>query len=113
MLVWVVLLVLCCLFFICYVCFCGVLLVVIVGISWLLDGYDLILVVGVLVFCYYQFVFGDYLLVGVELVQVICDFGEVVWVLMGDVLVGDIVLIFEVLFEQVCFSVWLLFEVLL
>ncbi|MGN2261443.1 hypothetical protein ACLXBB_36890, partial [Pseudomonas aeruginosa] len=47
----------------------------IAGISRLLDGHDLILVVGAPVFRYHQFAPGDYLPAGAELVQVTCDPG--------------------------------------
>lgn len=84
-----------------HACFRGVLPAAIAGISRLLDGHDLILVVGAPVFRYHQFAPGDYLPAGAELVQVTCDPGEAARAPMGDALVGDIALTLEALLEQV------------
>ncbi|MBW6134984.1 benzoylformate decarboxylase, partial [Pseudomonas aeruginosa] len=78
-----------------HACFRGVLPAAIAGISRLLDGHDLILVVGAPVFRYHQFAPGDYLPAGAELVQVTCDPGEAARAPMGDALVGDIALTLE------------------
>lgn len=78
-------------------CFRGVLPAAIGGISRLLAGHDLILVVGAPVFRYHQFVPGDYLPAGAELIQLTVDPGEAARAPVGDALVGDIFLTLEAL----------------
>ncbi|MBB4866629.1 benzoylformate decarboxylase [Pseudomonas nitritireducens] len=82
-------------------CFRGVLPAAIAGISRLLDGHDLILVVGAPVFRYHQFDPGHYLPEGAGLVQITCDPAEAARAPMGDALVGDIRLTLEALVKAV------------
>ncbi|SAL60622.1 benzoylformate decarboxylase [Caballeronia terrestris] len=71
-------------------CFRGLLPAGIASISRLLDGHDLILVVGAPVFRYHQYEPGDYLPAGAELVAIFCDAQEAARAPMGDAIVADI-----------------------
>ncbi|MCY1298557.1 Benzoylformate decarboxylase [compost metagenome] len=82
-------------------CFRGVLPAAISGISKLLAGHDLILVVGAPVFRYHQFAPGDYLPAGAMLMHLTCDPAEAARAPMGDALVGDLFLTLEALVEAV------------
>ncbi len=68
-------------------CFRGVLSAGIASVSRLLDGHDLILVVGAPVFRYHQYEPGAYLPPGAELVAITCDIHEATRAPMGDALV--------------------------
>lgn len=81
-------------------CFRGVLPAAIEGISRLLEGHDLILVVGAPVFRYHQFAPGDYLPNGARLIQLTCDPSEAARAPMGDALVGDLTLTLQALLER-------------
>lgn len=71
-------------------CFRGLLPAGIATISRLLEGHDLILVVGAPVFRYHQYDPGSYLPEGAALVAVTCDIEEAARAPMGDALVGDV-----------------------
>jgi benzoylformate decarboxylase len=70
--------------------FRGVLPASVVGISALLDGHDLIVVVGAPVFRYHQHEPGDLLPAGARLLHITCDPAEAARAPMGDALVADI-----------------------
>jgi benzoylformate decarboxylase len=74
-------------------CFRGVLPASVRGISELLAGHDLIIVVGAPVFRYHQYEPGDYLPDGARLLQITSDPAEAARAPMGDALVGDLVAI--------------------
>ncbi|OEC46386.1 benzoylformate decarboxylase [Pseudomonas sp. 1D4] len=82
-------------------CFRGVLPAAIAGLSRALAEHDLVFVVGAPVFRYHQFVPGDYLPAGTQLIHLTVDPGEAARAPMGDALVGDIALTLEALLEQV------------
>jgi benzoylformate decarboxylase len=62
----------------------------IADISRLLAGHDLVLVVGAPVFRYHQFVPGDYLAQGTELIQITDDAGEATRAPMGQAVVAGV-----------------------
>lgn len=70
--------------------FRGVLPAAIAGISKILDGHDLILVVGAPVFRYHQYAPGNYLPEGARLIQITSDPHEAARAPMGDSLIGNI-----------------------
>ncbi|RCI65608.1 benzoylformate decarboxylase, partial [Pseudomonas aeruginosa] len=80
-----------------HACFRGELPAARAGISRLLDGHDLILVVGAPVFRYHQCAPGDYRAAGAELGQVTGDPGEAARAPIGDALGGDIAQTLEAL----------------
>lgn len=82
-------------------CFRGVLPASIAGISGILSGHDLIIVVGAPVFRYHQYEPGAYLPDGAELVSITCDPQEAARAPMGDSIVADISLALKALVEQV------------
>ena len=71
-------------------CFRGLLPAGIATISRLLEGHDLVLVIGAPVFRYHQYDPGQYLLPGTRLVAVTCDPLEAARAPMGDAIVADI-----------------------
>jgi benzoylformate decarboxylase len=71
-------------------CFRGLLPAGIATISRLLEGHDLILVVGAPVFRYHQYDPGSYLPLGAKLVAICCDAEEAARAPMGDALVGNV-----------------------
>jgi benzoylformate decarboxylase len=81
-------------------CFRGVLPAAIDGISRVLAGHDLILVVGAPVFRYHQFSPGAYLPEGAKLVHLTCDPSEAARAPMGDALVGDLSLTLQALLDE-------------
>lgn len=70
--------------------FRGVLPASIAGISALLNGHDLIVVIGAPVFRYHQYQPGSYLPENSRLIHITCDAGEAARAPMGDALVADI-----------------------
>lgn len=70
--------------------FRGVLPASVEGITRLLSGHDLILVVGAPVFRYHQYEPGNYLPAGASLLQISCDSGEAARAPMGRALVASI-----------------------
>ncbi|MFM0718223.1 benzoylformate decarboxylase [Paraburkholderia strydomiana] len=84
-----------------HACFRGVLPAGIASISRLLDGHDLILVVGAPVFRYHQYEPGALLPAGAELVSITCDVLEAARAPMGDAIVADIALTLEALAARV------------
>lgn len=81
--------------------FRGMLPASIAGISRLLEGHDLVLVVGAPVFRYHQYEPGDYLPAGARLVSITCDINEATRAPMGDAIVADIELALRALGENV------------
>lgn len=81
--------------------FRGILPASIAGISRLLEGHDLVLVVGAPVFRYHQYDPGDYLPAGSRLVSITCDINEATRAPMGDAIVADIALALRSLSEGV------------
>jgi benzoylformate decarboxylase len=73
----------------------------IASISRLLDGHDLIMVVGAPVFRYHQFEPGDFLPAGAQLVAITCDLLEATRAPMGDAIVADIGLTLRALVNNV------------
>ncbi|WP_295485264.1 benzoylformate decarboxylase [uncultured Pseudomonas sp.] len=84
-----------------HACFRGVLPAAIAGISRVLAGHDLILVVGAPVFRYHQYAPGDYLPAGARLLHITCDPQEAARAPMGDALVADIKAVLTLAAEQV------------
>jgi benzoylformate decarboxylase len=82
-------------------CFRGLLPASIAGISTLLDGHDLILVVGAPVFRYHQYEPGDYLPKGARLISITCDINEATRAPMGDAVIADIAATLQALSEAV------------
>jgi benzoylformate decarboxylase len=81
-------------------CFRGLLPAGIASISRLLDGHDLILVIGAPVFRYHQYEPGDYLPAGAQLLAITCDVQEAARAPMGDAIIADIGLTLRALLEQ-------------
>lgn len=71
-------------------CFRGLLPAGIAAISQLLEGHDLVLVLGAPVFRYHQYDPGQYLRPGTRLIAVTCDPLEAARAPMGDAIVADI-----------------------
>ncbi|MCX5495815.1 benzoylformate decarboxylase [Kaistia dalseonensis] len=71
------------------------------GISRLLQGHDLVLVVGAPVFRYHEYDPGPFLPVGAELIQITCDPDEAVRAPMGQAVVGNVGLILAALADAV------------
>lgn len=71
-------------------CFRGLLPAGIAAISNLLEGHDLVLVLGAPVFRYHQYDPGQYLKAGTRLVSVTCDPLEAARAPMGDAIVADV-----------------------
>ncbi|MGF1703383.1 benzoylformate decarboxylase [Photobacterium makurazakiensis] len=71
-------------------CFRGVLPAAVAGISTMLEGHDLIMVIGAPVFRYHQHAPGRYLPSGAKLIHLTCDLQEAARAPMGDALVGNI-----------------------
>ncbi|CAG8863221.1 Benzoylformate decarboxylase [Pseudomonas fluorescens] len=71
-------------------CFRGLLPAGIAAISQLLEGHDLVLVLGAPVFRYHQYDPGQYLKTGTRLISVTCDPLEAARAPMGDAIVADI-----------------------
>src|SRR3984893_7993649 len=85
-------------------CFRGLLPAGIASISRLLDGYDLILVVGAPVFRYHQYEPGDFLPADAKLVAINRDVSEAVRAPMGDAIVADIHATLTILLERLAQS---------
>jgi benzoylformate decarboxylase len=81
--------------------FRGILPATVAGISELLEGHDLIVVIGAPVFRYHQYAPGDYLPSGSTLVHITCDPGEAARAPMGDAIVADIRSALEALADAV------------
>jgi benzoylformate decarboxylase len=62
----------------------------IASISRLLEGHDVVLVVGAPVFRYHQYEPGEYLPKGTRLIAITCDINEATRAPMGDALIADI-----------------------
>ncbi|MDF3887971.1 benzoylformate decarboxylase [Cupriavidus basilensis] len=73
-----------------HTCFRGLLPAGIASISRLLDGHDLVLVVGAPVFRYHQYEPGDFLPKGTRLISITCDLNEAARAPMGDAVIADI-----------------------
>lgn len=71
-------------------CFRGLLPAGIASISRLLEGHDLVLVVGAPVFRYHQYEPGDFLPKGTRLISITCDINEATRAPMGDAIIADI-----------------------
>ncbi|WP_321883911.1 benzoylformate decarboxylase [Burkholderia cepacia] len=84
-----------------HVCFRGLLPAGIASISRILDGHDLILVVGGPVFRYHQYEPGNFLPAGARLLAITCDINEASRAPMGDAVVADIHLALQALSERV------------
>ncbi|WP_321816582.1 MULTISPECIES: benzoylformate decarboxylase [unclassified Paraburkholderia] len=80
--------------------FSGILPASIAGISRLMEGHDLVLVVGAPVFRYHQYEPGDYLPADCRLVSITCDINEATRAPMGDAIVADIALSLRALSER-------------
>jgi benzoylformate decarboxylase len=70
--------------------FRGLLPAAVQGVSDLLDGHDVVLVIGAPVFRYHQYVPGSYLPAGAHLVQITADPQEAARAPMGDAVVADV-----------------------
>ncbi|WP_249674403.1 benzoylformate decarboxylase [Pseudomonas abieticivorans] len=81
--------------------FRGLLPAGIAAIGKLLEGHDLVLVLGAPVFRYHQYDPGQYLTEGTRLIAVTCDPLEAARAPMGDAIVGDVGLIAALLAKQV------------
>jgi benzoylformate decarboxylase len=73
-----------------HACFRGLLPAGIASISRLLEGHDVVLVVGAPVFRYHQYEPGEYLPKGTRLIAITCDINEATRAPMGDALIADI-----------------------
>ena len=73
-----------------HACFRGLLPAGIASISRLLEGHDLVLVVGAPVFRYHQYEPGDFLPKGTRLISITCDINEAARAPMGDAVIADI-----------------------
>ncbi|RMP62849.1 hypothetical protein ALQ18_02303 [Pseudomonas marginalis pv. marginalis] len=82
-------------------CFRGMLPAGIATIARLLEGHDLVLVLGAPVFRYHQYDPGQYLAHGTRLIAVTCDPLEAARAPMGDAIVGDVGLIAATLAKRV------------
>ncbi|WP_109477519.1 benzoylformate decarboxylase [Paraburkholderia sp. C35] len=82
-------------------CFQGLLPAGIASISRILEGHDLVLVVGAPVFRYHQYEPGEYLAKGTRLFAITCDINEATRAPMGDAIVADIRLALRTLSERV------------
>ncbi|MCG5076729.1 benzoylformate decarboxylase [Paraburkholderia tagetis] len=78
-------------------CFRGLLPAGIASISRLLEGHDLVLVVGAPVFRYHQYEPGEFLPRGTRLIAITCDINEATRAPMGDAIVADIASTLEAL----------------
>jgi benzoylformate decarboxylase len=79
----------------------GQLPMTIAGISEVLTGHDLVIVIGAQVFRYYPYVPGEYLPAGTELVQITSDPGLAGAAPVGDSVLGDALLTLEQLVSMV------------
>lgn len=84
-----------------HVNFQGVLPASVAGISALLDGHDLIVVVGAPVFRYHQHEPGEFLPTGSRLLHITCDPSEAARAPMGNALVADIAEVLRLLAAEV------------
>jgi len=84
-----------------HACFRGMLPAGVASLSQLLDGHDLILVVGAPVFRYHQFEPGEFLPAGAELISITCDVLEATRAPMGDAIVADIALTLRTMVDHV------------
>jgi benzoylformate decarboxylase len=82
-------------------CFRGLLPAGIATLGKLLEGHDLVVVLGAPVFRYHQYDPGQYLASGTELLAITCDPLEAARAPMGDAIVGDVGLIAAALAERV------------
>ncbi|BBQ01006.1 benzoylformate decarboxylase (plasmid) [Burkholderia sp. SFA1] len=82
-------------------CFQGLLPAGIASISGLLEGHDLVLVIGAPVFRYHQYEPGEFLPPGARLIAITCDINEATRAPMGDALVADIASTLEALSRAV------------
>jgi len=73
-----------------HACFHGLLPAGIASISRLLDGHDLVLVVGAPVFRYHQYEPGEFLPQGTRLIAITCDINEATRAPMGDAIIAEI-----------------------
>lgn len=79
----------------------GPLPLTIAGVSEVLTGHDLAIVIGAQVFRYYPFVPGDYLPAGTDLLQVTADPHLAATAPVGDSLLGDAGVVLEQLLDLV------------
>ena len=75
--------------------FQGVLPMTIAGVTEIMSGHDLVIVVGAQVFRYYPYVAGEYLPEGTELLHITSDPGLAGAAPVGDSLLGDALLVLE------------------
>ncbi len=75
--------------------FQGVLPMTIAGITEIMSGHDLVIVVGAQVFRYYPYVAGEYLPEGTQLLHITSDPGLAGAAPVGDSLLGDALLVLE------------------
>jgi benzoylformate decarboxylase len=75
--------------------FQGVLPMTIAGVTEVMSGHDLVVVVGAQVFRYYPYVAGEYLPEGTELLQITSDPALAAAAPVGDSLLGDALLVLE------------------
>ena len=71
------------------------------GVSEVLRGHDLVVVIGAQVFRYYPYVAGEYLPEGTELLQITADPRLAGAAPVGDSLLGDALLVLEQLVDMV------------
>ena len=71
------------------------------GVSEVLQGHDLVVVIGAQVFRYYPYVAGEYLPEGTELLQITADPRLAATAPVGDSLLGDTLLVLEQLVDMV------------
>src|SRR4029077_13328137 len=81
--------------------FQGQLPMTIAGVTEVLRGHDLVVVIGAQVFRYYPYVAGEYLPEGTELVQITADPGLAGAAPVGDSVLGDALLALEQLLGMV------------
>ncbi len=81
--------------------FQGQLPMTVAGVSEMLQGYDLVVVIGAQVFRYYPYVAGDYLPEGTELLQITNDPRLAATAPVGDSVLGDALLVLEQLVDLV------------
>ncbi len=82
-------------------CIQGQLPMTIAGVTEVLRGHDLVVVIGAQVFRYYPYVAGEYLPEGTELLQITADPGLAGAAPVGDSLLGDTLLALEQLVDMV------------
>ena len=79
----------------------GQLPMTVAGVTEMLGGHDLVVVIGAQVFRYYPYVAGEYLPEGTELLQITADPRLAATAPVGDSLLGDTLLVLEQLVDMV------------